>query len=107
MFFSLSPGRFHAFAAVALAPDGKTFWYFPNDERSASIDLSGLKRPDMLDDAITVDDGHVPGDYTLFGVFSEEPLFREQVRRAIQDPGGLAGAVVVRRTLHLEERKAP
>lgn len=106
LFFKLSAGRFHAFAAVALAPDGKTFWYFPNDALATSMDLARSKQPGILDQAITLDDRHPPGDYTLYGVFSKEPLTKEQVRQAIRSPSG-PDVAVVKQPLHIEERRVP
>jgi hypothetical protein len=106
LFFKLSPGRFQAFAALALAPDGKTLWYFPNDTLATSVDLARSKPSGILDQAIALDDRHAPGDYTLYGVFSERPLTKEEVRQAIQEPGR-PGIAVVKRRLHVEERQAP
>jgi hypothetical protein len=106
MVFWISPGRFRAFAALALAPDGKTLWYFPNDESATSVDLAGSKWPGMLGRAAVIDGSHVPGSYSLYGVFSSEPLSKEQIRRAIQNAGS-PGVVVVRRALQVAERGAP
>lgn len=104
--FKVAPGRFRAFAAVALAPDGTTFWYFPNDASARSVDLSVSSRSGILEQALTLDARHVSGDYVLYGVFSSDPLTREQVRDAIRGPAG-PELVIVKRRLRIEERRTP
>ncbi len=101
--FWISPGRFRAFAVVALSPEGKTFWYFPSGEHGKSAILDDTEAAGPLKQVAMLDDRHAPGDYAVYGVFSLEPLSKEQVRRAVERPEE-QGAAVVRRTLRVEAR---
>jgi hypothetical protein len=95
----LATGRH--FAAFARRHDGTIVWYFPAaDEKS--IALSTSETPQLLQRAITLGPEHSPGRYELFGVFSERPLSRAELKVALGDElRGGPGVRVVRRSFEV------
>lgn len=80
-----------AFLTVVARRGQTLIWYFPDtpDGRSVAIPPGG----GVLDRGVVLGPEHAPGDYTIEGVFSREPLDRTAAR-AWLDRGG---ATVTRR----------
>jgi hypothetical protein len=68
------------FAAFARRQDGVILWYLP-EANAASARVSNPQ----LAVGFALDAQQPPGDYELFGVFSAEPLRREDVARRLAD----------------------
>ncbi len=95
-----SAGRF--FAAFARRPDGTLLWYWPA-LTGKSIPASTLAVLDASSDSVLLDAAHLPGRYTVFGVFSTRPLARQEIERALgPDLRGRTGIDVVERMLVVE-----
>ncbi|HEY4056151.1 MAG TPA: hypothetical protein VGM39_06055 [Kofleriaceae bacterium] len=79
LLFDLAPAGKAYFAAFAERPDGSVIWYTPADETGTSErvtdGVAGL--------GIRLGDEHPTGTYRVHGVFSDEPLTREEIRAAV------------------------
>ncbi len=87
------------FAAFAKRGDGTVLWYFPAPD-GTSLDIAAATHG-VLDRGIVLGDEHSPGSYRVYGVFSNEPLTRAQIR-AVFDEAARTGTEVV--TVDLEVR---
>jgi len=72
------------FSAFAKGPDGTIVWYFPGSVAKKSIDVLTHLKSGWLDLGIELGDEHPPGDYLVFGLFSEAPLDKQQIRRVFE-----------------------
>jgi hypothetical protein len=68
------------FAAFSRRADGTVLWYFPRSDDAKSLDLSRELGSGVLDHGVVIGSEHPAGTYRLFGVFSNEPLTRAQIR---------------------------
>jgi hypothetical protein len=68
------------FAAFSQRADGTVLWYFPSSDDATSLDLSRQLGSGVLDHGIVIGSEHSAGSYRVFGVFSNEPLSRAQIR---------------------------
>lgn len=71
---------FRYFAAFGQRADGTVLWYFPSDDDGVGIELAQPLPSGMLDRGIVIGSEHPPGTYRVFGVFSNKPLSRAQIR---------------------------
>ncbi len=74
------------------APSGKSYfsafgrneksdrivWYYPADEGALSPEVGQSRR--VLSDGIVLGEEHVPGAYVVFGIFTEVPVTRSEIR---------------------------
>ncbi len=68
------------FSAVALGADGLLVWYFPSDTKSSlPIIGEGIAR-----EGIVIGSEHAPEEYRVFGLFSDRPLSRVEVRSLVE-----------------------
>ncbi len=74
------------FAAFARRADGTVLWYFPE-----GVDLETQPPGGVLDRGILIDREHPPGAYRVFGVFSFEPMSRDQIRERFDETRATAG----------------
>ena len=76
-------------AAFAKRSDGTVLWYFPatDDATSVEVPASGV-----LDRSIVLGPEHVAGRYQIYGVFSNAPLARAEIRDAFDPARMTAGA---------------
>ncbi|CAN5167442.1 hypothetical protein BH11MYX1_BH11MYX1_35230 [soil metagenome] len=70
------------FAAFAKRGDGTVLWYFPATDDATSIERSSSG---VLDRGIVLGAEHPVGTYRIYGVFSNAPLTRGEIRDAF-DP---------------------
>lgn len=90
------------FAAFARRPDGTILWYWPAPT-GKSIPVGAFSALNASSDSVLLDAAHVPGHYTVFGVFSARPLSREEIEDALgPDLTGRTGVEVVQRRLLVE-----
>ena len=82
--FDVRPAGFGAFGAVMETPDGATVWIFPSGARSESIDLHALGEHGVLPEGLKLEGP--AGGYVIHAVFSQAPLNKDALRRALQDP---------------------
>jgi hypothetical protein len=68
------------FAAFSRRADGTVLWYFPASDADVSVDLVAQAGSGVLDRGIVIGNEHPAGTYRVFGVFSNEPLSRAQIR---------------------------
>ena len=84
--FAVQPGDTHGyFSAFAVRPDGAVVWYFPAREDSRSVEVTG-DTDGVLNQGVMIGSEHQNGQHEIVGVFSTQPLSREQVRRGVVDP---------------------
>jgi len=88
------------FAAFAQRTDGVVLWYLPApDETSLEVQAAGA----MLGTGVRLGQEHTPGNYTVYGVFSREPLDRAALRERLGPAlAGREGLSVVTRALNVE-----
>ena len=99
--FALRAQATSYFAAFARRFDGTIIWYFPEPE-SSSVAVPQTSEPALLDRAVLLGPEHLPGHYEVYGVFSRQPLTREQLKLKVrEDLSGSPDAVVVRRPLEV------
>lgn len=67
------------FAAFSQRADGTVLWYFPSSDTEVSIDLA-QQTGGVIQRGIVIGSEHSAGTYRVFGVFSNEPLSRAQIR---------------------------
>ena len=79
------------FAAFSQRSDGTVLWYFPSNDEATSLDLSRQLGSGVLDQGIVIGNEHAAGTYRVFGVFSNEPLTRAQLRDRFDDKQLTAG----------------
>ena len=79
------------FAAFGQRSDGTVLWYFPSSEDATSLDLGRQLGSGVLDQGIVLGREHAAGTYRVFGVFSNEPLTRAQIRERFDDQALTAG----------------
>lgn len=79
------------FAAFSQRSDGTVLWYFPSSDADTSIDLAQQAGSGVLDRGIVIGSEHPAGTYRMFGVFSTEPLSRQQIRERFDDATVTAG----------------
>lgn len=79
--FDLSPASgYRYFAAFARRGDDAVIWYVPGDSGDASADLRTRLEAGVLDRGVVLGAEHPPGRYTVFGIFSQQPLTRAAIR---------------------------
>ena len=76
------------FAAFAKGRDGTVVWYFPDGDRETGVDLATLPATGVVDRVVVIGSEHARGIYTVYGVFSAQPLTRPAIRAAF-DPDRL------------------
>jgi hypothetical protein len=76
---SFDPEKLY-FSAAALGPDGLLVWYFP----SASSDSLHLKPEVTLHRLIELGAEHQPGDYQIFGFFSQQAPDKKLLKEKIK-----------------------
>ncbi len=79
------------FAAFSQRADGTVLWYFPSSDDATSIELAQQAGIGVLDRGIVIGREHPAGTYRVFGVFSTEPLTRQQIRERFDDVNVTAG----------------
>lgn len=65
--------KYKYFAAYARRPDGAVVWYFPERDGALTPEITQLS-------AIVLGSEHLPGDYTLTAIVSEQPLDRGAIK---------------------------
>lgn len=99
--FDVEPGARY-FGAFARREDDVILWYFPA-EGEGSLPLADTAAQGTLERAVVLGADHPPGTYEVYGVFTDAPWSRDQIREAMDDDLRSArGAVVVRRELKVE-----
>lgn len=99
--FAVKSQQNRYFAAFARRFDGTIIWYFP-EPIGSSVALPQTSEPELLDQAVLLGPEHLPGHYDVYGVFSRQPLTREQLKLKVgEDLSGSPDAVVVRRPLEV------
>ncbi len=68
------------FAAFAQREDGAVLWYFPESPDGESLDLRARLREGVLDRGVVLGGDHDTGLYTVFGIFSNDPLSRDAIK---------------------------
>src|SRR3569832_1723863 len=76
------------FAASAKGRDGTVAWYFPDGDRETGVDLATLPATGVVARVVVIGSEHARGIYTVYGVFSAQPLTRPAIRAAY-DPDRL------------------
>jgi len=71
------------FAAFSRRGDGTVIWYFPTDERGQSLDALRQKHG-FAPTAFALGPEHSPGIYRVYGLFSTQPLTRQEVRSRVE-----------------------
>jgi hypothetical protein len=79
------------FAAFSQRSDGTVLWYFPSSDSAVGLDLTQQLGSGVLDQGIVIGSEHPAGTYRVFGVFSNEPLSRRQIRERFDDHHVTAG----------------
>ena len=80
------------FAAFSQRADGTVLWYFPSSDEASSLDLAQQLGSGVLEQGIVLGSEHSAGTYRVFGVFSNEPLSRAQIRDRFDPARVTAGA---------------
>ena len=89
------------FSAFARRFDGVIIWYFPEPMGASQALPSGEGRA-VLERAVLLGPEHLPGHYEVFGVFTQRPFTRAELRLALGDDlNGSAEAIVLRRSLEI------
>lgn len=83
LLFDTHGTTYRYFAAFARRSDGTVLWYFPA-EAGASLDLGNQPTHGVLDRGIAIGPEHTPGTYRVYGVFSDQPLTRAQIRERFE-----------------------
>jgi hypothetical protein len=78
--FGAAPGARY-FAAFARSGSGTVIWYFPASASDHSIDLRERLHKGVLDQVVEIDAAYPSGAYEMYGVLSDTPLSRDEVRR--------------------------
>jgi len=68
------------FSAFSHRQDKTAVWYFPGPNAPTSIDTTGHISEGVLDVGIELGGEHPPGEYRVFGLYSRNPLQKEQIR---------------------------
>ena len=90
------------FAAFARRPDGVVVWYLP-EANGVSVRLDANASSRVLDRGARLGNEEPPGQYELYGVFSQQPLTRAQIKSALGDDlQGSRGVSVLRRSFEVE-----
>ena len=76
------------FAAFAQrASDGLVYWFFPSRKTEKSVSLRNLEADGILSQGMVIDDTYTPGRYQVFGLLSNTPLDRQEIRESVsRDP---------------------
>jgi hypothetical protein len=96
--FRVEPAKAGRFAALARSEAGAIIWYFTD------VDLATLPANGLLDEGVVVGPEHVPGKYEVWGVFSDRPLGKSDIRDLLdpQSAKKVSGQVeVVRQPLEV------
>ncbi len=94
LIFKLKPPQnapyFSAFAAHKRTK--KTLWYYPSRTEGRSIRVDSEKLKGVLKEGVRIGEEHPIGEYTIYGIFSAEPIRRTQIRtvfkKSPRDPSG-------------------
>jgi hypothetical protein len=79
------------FAAFSQRGDGAVLWYFPSSDEATSVELPRQLGSGVLDRGVVLGGEHDAGTYRVFGVFSNAPLTRAQLRARFDDERRTAG----------------
>lgn len=71
------------FAAFSRRGDGTVIWYLPTDERGLSPDALRQEHG-FAPSAFVLGPEHPPGIYRVYGLFSTQPLTRQEVRSRVE-----------------------
>jgi len=73
------------FAAFARREDATVIWCFPESEDGRSLDLRERLSDGILDRGVLVDGEHTPGRWQVYGIFSSDPLSRDDIKSRFQE----------------------
>ncbi len=90
-------GERRHFAALSVRADGTVLWYLPAPSER-SLELSPGAGEQAVERLIELGDEHAEGHYAVYGVLSDGPLTRAQVRAALGPAREGDGSVTVLRT---------
>ena len=94
LFFRVqAPEKRRYFAALGVSQTGSAVWYFPSGDAQRS-ELLPAAGSGVLAQAIVLGDEHLPGVYQVLSVFSEWPMAREEIRKAIEDAAERSTTIV-------------
>ncbi len=81
--FKVRPPRDrHFFSAFSKNQNGgSVIWYYPAKEGDFSVSIPDDGLAAVLENGILIGDEHVPGDYVIYGVFSEQRCRRRDIRQ--------------------------
>lgn len=90
------------FSAFARRSDNTIIWYYP-DRAGNGLFVSSSPDRLLLRQGIRLGQEQPPGKYEVFGIFSDHPLTRDDIKAALgHDLRGNGSLKVVRRTLVIE-----
>jgi hypothetical protein len=89
------------FAALARDSSGTVIWYVPSRESEESIDTRTRSRDGLLELSVDLGPEHGAERYEVYGVFSDKPLSRPQIRQALEAKAN-DSAWIERRALRLQ-----
>ncbi len=79
--FDLSASTgYQYFSAFAKRADGAVIWYFPELPNGLSLDLHQQLQDGVLDRGVVIGSNHRTGKYQVYGIFSDEPLTRNEIK---------------------------
>lgn len=72
-------------AFVKRDADGLIFWFSPATEKGESLLLKGLGEAGVVSKGMLLDEAYEPGKYQIFGILSNAPLERREIRTILDD----------------------
>lgn len=85
LFRTWAPKARPYFACFARGDDGTVVWYAPSGDRKQSLDTRLAGFGGVLGQGVLIGDEHRAGQYTVYGLFSETPLSKSEVRAQLDE----------------------
>lgn len=81
------------FAAFAQSQEGTVIWYFPESPGGESMPLDQATDDGLLRRQVQFGAEHTPGHYRVYGIFSQEPLTRAEIKARFREDGEIGGGI--------------
>ena len=85
--------------------DDTIYWCFPSDKTGESISIKGIEADGILPRGVLLNDSYKLGEYQTFGILSDAPLNRQQIRAIFDDPTSERGEAIRISSIHFSMEK--
>ncbi len=83
LLFEVRSDKPRFFSAFSISPGGTAIWYLPSEGEKAQPVLPGAAK--VLKRGYVLGEDHPPGDYTMYGLFTEAPMSKKALKAELSE----------------------